>query len=86
MNRKDGGKGGRTREGALSWSPEDNFRERGKGGGRQCWRQGGTGARRNGARRNETRRNETRRRRFSEFFEVKREKKRDNYLISNKNH
>ena len=71
MNRKDGGKEGRTREGALSWSPEENFRERGKGGGRQGWRQGGTGARR---------------RRFSEFFGVKREKKRDNYLISNKNH
>ena len=32
MNRKDGGKGGRTREGALSWSPEENFRERGQGG------------------------------------------------------
>lgn len=30
MNRKDGGKGGRTREGALSWSPEENFRERGR--------------------------------------------------------
>ena len=29
MNRKDGGKEGRTREGALSWSPEENFRERG---------------------------------------------------------
>ena len=71
MNRKDGGKGGRTREGALSWSPEENFRERGQGGGRQGWRQGGTGAGR---------------RRFSEFFGVKREKKRDNYLISNKNH
>ena len=50
MNRKDGGKEGRTREGALSWSPEENFRERGKGGGRQGWRQGGTGARRNGGR------------------------------------
>ena len=62
MNRKDGGKGGRTREGALSWSPEENFRERG---------QRGTGARR---------------RRFSEFFGVIREKKRDNCLISNKNH
>ena len=43
MNRKDGGKEGRTREGgrgrerALSWSPEENFRERGQGGGRQCW-------------------------------------------------
>ena len=71
MNRKDGGKGGRTREGALSWSPEENFRERGQGGARQGWRQGGTRARR---------------RRFSEFFGVKREKKRDNYLISNKNH
>ena len=71
MNRKDGGKEGRTREGALSWSPEENFRERGKGGGRQGWRQGGTGAGR---------------RRFSEFFGVKREKKRDNCLISNKNH
>lgn len=81
MNRKDGGKEGRTREGALSWSPEENFRERGKGGGRQCWRQGGTGARRNGARRNAARR-----RRFSEFFGVIREKKRDNCLISNKNH
>ena len=46
MNRKDGGKGGRTREGALSWSPEENFRERGKGGGRQ----GGTGAGRRQAR------------------------------------
>ena len=43
MNRKDGGKGGRTREGALSWSPEENFRERGQGGGRQGWRQGGNG-------------------------------------------
>ena len=43
MNRKDGGKEGRTREGTLSWSPEENFRERGKGGGRQCWGQGGTG-------------------------------------------
>lgn len=32
MNRKDGGKEGRTREGALSWSPEENFRERGQGG------------------------------------------------------
>ena len=71
MNRKDGGKEGRTREGALSWSPEENFRERGQGGSRQGWEQGGTG---------------TRRRRFSEFFGVKREKKRDNYLISNKNH
>ena len=71
MNRKDGGKEGRTREGALSWSPEENFRERGKGGGRQGWSEGGTG---------------DRRRRFSEFFGVKREKKRDNYLISNKNH
>lgn len=60
MNRKDGGKEGRTREGALSWSPEENFRERGKGGGRQGWRQGGTGAGR---------------RRFLEFFGVKREKK-----------
>ena len=48
MNRKDGGKGGRTRERALSWSPEENFRERGQGGGRQGWGQGGTGARRNG--------------------------------------
>ena len=48
MNRKDGGKGGRTREGALSWSPEENFRERGQGGGRQGWRQGGTRAGRNG--------------------------------------
>ena len=71
MNRKDGGKEGRTREGALSWSPEENFRERGQGGGRQGWRQGGTGAGR---------------RRFSEFLGVKREKKRDNCLISNKNH
>ena len=71
MNRKDGGKEGRTREGALSWSPEENFRERGQGGGRQGWEQGGTGAGR---------------RRFSEFFGVKREKKRDNCLISNKNH
>ena len=85
MNRKDGGKEGRTREGALIWSPEENFRERGQGGGRQDWgkeergqggarqgwRQGGTGAER---------------RRFSEFFVVKREKKRDNCLISNKNH
>ena len=71
MNRKDGGKGGRTREGALSWSPEENFRERGQGGGRQGWEQGETGAGR---------------RRFSEFFGVKREKKRDNCLISNKNH
>ena len=44
MNRKDRGKGGRTREGALSWSPEENFRERGQGGGRQGWEQGGTGA------------------------------------------
>ena len=56
MNRKDGGKEGRTREGALSWSPEENFRERGQGGGRQGWRQGGTGAGRRqarlGARRN----------------------------------
>ena len=43
MNRKDGGKEGRTREGALSWSPEENFRERGQGGGRQGWRQGGNG-------------------------------------------
>lgn len=85
MNRKDGGKEGRTREGALSWSPEENFRERGQGGTGQGWRQGGTGARRRQARL-EARRNETRRRRFSEFFEVKREKKRDNYLISNKNH
>ena len=50
MNRKDGGKEGRTREGALSWSPEENFRERGQGGGRQGWRQGGTGAGRNGGR------------------------------------
>ena len=41
MNRKDGGKEGRTREGALSWSPEENFRERGQGGGRQGWGQGG---------------------------------------------
>lgn len=44
------------REGALSWSPEENFRERGQGGGRQGWRQGGTGAGRRqarlGARRN----------------------------------
>ena len=85
MNRKDGGKGGRTREGTLSWSPEETSgnggreeagnaggkEERGQGGGRQCWGQGGTRARR---------------RRFSEFFGVKREKKRDNYLISNKNH
>ena len=81
MNRKDGGKGGRTREGALSWSPEENFRERGQGGGRQGWRQGGTGqggTRQGGG--------GARRRRFSEFFLVKREKKRDNYLISNKNH
>ena len=45
MNRKDGGKEGRTREGTLSWSPEENFRERGQGGGRQGWRQGGTGGR-----------------------------------------
>lgn len=50
MNRKDGGKGGRTREGTLSWSPEENFRERGQGGGRQGWRQGGTGAVRRQAR------------------------------------
>ena len=71
MNRKDGGKEGRTREGALSWSPEENFRERGQGGGWQGWEQGETGAGR---------------RRFSEFLGVKREKKRDNYLISNKNH
>ena len=85
MNRKDGGKGGRTREGALSWSPEENFRERGQGGGRQGWRQGGTGAVRRQARL-EARRNGARRRRFSEFFGVKREKKRDNCLISNKNH
>ena len=50
MNRKDGGKEGRTREGALSWSPEENFRERGQGGGRQGWEQGGTGAGRRQAR------------------------------------
>ena len=85
MNRKDGGKEGRTREGALSWSPEENFRERGQGGGRQGWRQGGTGAGRRQARQG-TRRNGARRGRFSEFFGVKREKKRDNCLISNKNH
>lgn len=48
MNRKDGGKEGRTKEGALSWSPEENFRERGQGGGRQGWRQGGTGQGGNG--------------------------------------
>ena len=85
MNRKDGGKEGRTREGALSWSPEENFRERGQGGGRQGWRQGGTGQ---GGGRQCCRQGGTgaRRRRFSEFFGVKREKKRDNYLISNKNH
>lgn len=50
MNRKDGGKGGRTREGALSWSPEENFRERGQGGGRLGWEQGGTRAGRRQAR------------------------------------
>ena len=56
MNRKDGGRGREDEEGALSWSPEENFRERGQGGGRQGWRQGGTGAGRRqarlGARRN----------------------------------
>ena len=70
MNRKDGGKEGRTREGALSWSPEENFRERGQGGGRQGWRQGGTGQ--GGTGQGGT---GARRRRFSEFFGVKREKK-----------
>ena len=39
MNRKDGGKGGRTREGALSWSPEENFRERGQGARRNGGRE-----------------------------------------------
>ena len=58
MNRKDGGKEGRTREGE---SPQLEP-------GRKL---PGTGARR---------------RRFSKFFGVKREKKRDNCLISNKNH
>ena len=47
MNRKDGGKEGRTREGALSWSPEENFRERGQGGtGARKRRKGGERARR----------------------------------------
>ena len=39
MNRKDGGKGGRTREGALSWSPGENFRERGQGARRNGGRE-----------------------------------------------
>ena len=63
MNRKDGGKEGRTREGALSWSPEENFRERGQGGGRQGWRQGGTGqggTRQGGTRQGGTRQGGTR--------------------------
>ena len=71
MNRKDGGK-----EGSPQLEPGRKLP--GTGAGR---RQARLEARRNGARRNETRR-----RRFSEFFGVKREKKRDNYLISNKNH
>ena len=50
MNRKDGGKEGRTREGALSWSPEENFREQGQGEGRLGCEQGGTGAGRRQAR------------------------------------
>ena len=44
MNRKDGGKEGRTREGTLSWSPEELP---GTGAGR---RQARLGARRNGGR------------------------------------
>lgn len=80
MNRKDGGKGGRGgREpsaGARKKTSGNGGREEaGKSGGKeergQGWRQGGTRAGR---------------RRFSEFFGVKREKKRDNCLISNKNH
>ena len=40
MNRKDGGKGGRTREGTLSWSPEETSgnggrEEAGKAGGKE---------------------------------------------------
>lgn len=96
MNRKDGGRGREDEGGSPQLEPGRKLpgtgegrrqarlearRNGGQGGGRQCWRQGGTGARRNGARRNGARR-----RRFSEFFGVKREKKRDNCLISNKNH
>ena len=79
MNRKEGGTGG-GKEGSPQLEP-----------GRKL---PGTGARRRQARlearrrqaRLEARRNGARRRRFSEFFGVKREKKRDNCLISNKNH
>lgn len=76
MNRKDGGKEGRTREGALSWSPEAGARKKtsGNGGREEAGKAGGKEERGEG------------RRRFSEFFGVKREKKRDNCLISNKNH
>lgn len=70
MNRKDGGKEG-GKEGSPQLEP-----------GRKL---PGTGAGRRQARL-EARRNGARRRRFSEFFGVKREKKRDNCLISNKNH
>ena len=49
MNRKDGGKEGRTREGALSWSPqlEPGRKLPGTGAGR---RQARLRARRNGGR------------------------------------
>ena len=38
MNRKDGGKGGRTREGTLSWSPEETS---GNGGREEAGNAGG---------------------------------------------
>lgn len=81
MNRKDGGRGREDEGGSPQLEPGRKLP--GTGEGRRRAR---LEARRNGARRNEARRNEARRRRFSEFLGVKREKKRDNCLISNKNH
>lgn len=91
MNRKDGGRGredeggspqlepgrklpgtgARRRQARLGARRNGGREEAGKAGGKEGRGQGGTGARR---------------RRFSEFLGVKREKKRDNCLISNKNH
>ncbi len=57
-----------------------NRKDGGKGGRKGKGREPSAGARK------KTSGNEARRRRFSEFLGVKREKKRDNCLISNKNH
>ena len=86
MNRKDGGKGGRTREGALSWSPqlEPGRKLPGTGAGRRQARLEARRERRQGG--NGGKEERGKEEAIFGVFLVKREKKRDNCLISNKNH